>query len=122
MGNVPPGGPGANPGNNGANNGNNEGESKDDQPKRKRFDPKPPLHNGRRRKKKGPATAIKTPQVFPTSKCKLRLLKLERIKVHVLCAHHSHTLAALAHESGIRVSLWMCVRARMISRENRTTF
>jgi 26S proteasome regulatory subunit T2 len=38
----------------------------------------------RKRKKKGPPAAVKIPQVFPTSKCKLRLLKLERIKDFLL--------------------------------------
>jgi 26S proteasome regulatory subunit T2 len=38
----------------------------------------------KRRKKKGPSTAVKIPQVFPNSKCKLRLLKLERIKDFLL--------------------------------------
>lgn len=38
---------------------------------------------GRRRKKKGPSTGVKLPEVFPTTKCKLRLLKLQRIKVRV---------------------------------------
>ena len=34
----------------------------------------------KKRKKKGPPPAVRIPAVFPTSKCKLRLLKLERIK------------------------------------------
>ena len=57
----------------------------------------------RRKRKKGPAASVKIPQgchlfisynfncfnsnlilVFPTSKCKLRLLKLERIKDYLL--------------------------------------
>jgi len=38
----------------------------------------------KRRRKKGPAPVAKTPQVFPTAKCKLRLLKLERIKDFLL--------------------------------------
>lgn len=53
---------------------------KDDQKKKKRFEPKAPLHHGRRKRRKGPSTAVRIPQVFPTSKCRLRLLKLERIK------------------------------------------
>jgi len=79
MGNVP-GGPGGLPPGQGGGAGE---EKKEDAPKRKKFDPRPPLR-GRRRKRKGPATAIRTPQVFPTSKCKLRLLKLERIKDYLL--------------------------------------
>lgn len=38
----------------------------------------------KRRRKKGPVPVAKTPQVFPSSKCKLRLLKLERIKDFLL--------------------------------------
>lgn len=37
-----------------------------------------------RRKKRGPANVVKIPTVTPTSKCKLRLLKLERIKDFLL--------------------------------------
>jgi hypothetical protein len=40
--------------------------------------------SARRRKRRGPAAAVKIPQVYPTSKCKLRLLKLERIKDFLL--------------------------------------
>lgn len=66
--------------------GQNQGneEKKDDQPKKKRFESKPLMRAGRRRKRKGPTAAVRTPQVFPTSKCKLRLLKLERIKDYLL--------------------------------------
>jgi 26S proteasome regulatory subunit T2 len=47
---------------------------------------KPPLaaKSAKRRKRKGAPAAVKIPQVFPTSKCKLRLLKLERIKDYLL--------------------------------------
>lgn len=58
-------------------------EKKDDAPKKK-FEPRPPLRTGRRRRRKGPSAAVRIPQVFPTSKCKLRLLKLERIKDFLL--------------------------------------
>ena len=39
---------------------------------------------GKRRKRKGTAVAAKLPKVFPTAKCKLRGLKLERIKDFLL--------------------------------------
>jgi len=52
--------------------------------KKKKFEPRPAMKSGRRRKKKGPSVAVKIPAVFPTSKCKLRLLKLERIKDFLL--------------------------------------
>ncbi|KAH8058852.1 hypothetical protein JL721_9420 [Aureococcus anophagefferens] len=46
---------------------------------------RPPLHTGRRRKRnKGTGTSGRLPKVYPTSKCKLRLLKLERIKDYLL--------------------------------------
>lgn len=44
----------------------------------------PAAKQQKRRKKKGPAASVKVPQVFPTSKCKLRLLKLERVKDFLL--------------------------------------
>lgn len=37
-----------------------------------------------KKKKKGPNTVIKLPTVFPTTRCKLKLLKMERIKDHLL--------------------------------------
>jgi len=55
---------------------NNEEKKKKNQP--------PPARTVKRKKKKGPAASVKVPQVFPTSKCKLRLLKLERIKDYLL--------------------------------------
>ena len=76
---------------------------------KKKKNPPPTAKSLRRRKKRGPAAAVKIPQglhwcyisiirtislahltfcricsVFPTSKCKLRLLKLERIKDYLL--------------------------------------
>jgi 26S proteasome regulatory subunit T2 len=54
---------------------------------KKKKEAKPPSAGGgpsRRRKKKGPAVAVKIPTVHPTTKCKLRLLKLERIKDYLL--------------------------------------
>jgi len=50
--------------------------------KKKRFEPRPSASNrsGRRRRRKGPTGLSKTPTVVPSTKCKLRLLKLERVK------------------------------------------
>lgn len=53
-------------------------------PKKEKKNPPPVAMKTQRRKKKGPANAVKIPVVFPTSKCKLRLLKLERIKDFLL--------------------------------------
>ncbi|KAF1866644.1 hypothetical protein Lal_00018028 [Lupinus albus] len=54
--------------------------------KDKKFEPAaPPARVGRKqRKQKGPEAAARIPTVTPLSKCKLRLLKLERIKDYLL--------------------------------------
>jgi len=44
------------------------------------FDPSAPLLP----QKFGPSTTSRTPNVVPASKCKLRLLKLERVKDYLL--------------------------------------
>lgn len=62
--------------------GNPPGGDKNDEKKKK--NPAPAPRSAKRRKKKGPSAAVKIPQVFPNSKCKLRLLKLERIKDFLL--------------------------------------
>ena len=51
---------------------------------KKKKTPMAPAKSGKRRKKKGPAASVKIPVIFPTSKCKLRLLKLERVKDFLL--------------------------------------
>ncbi|XP_020265843.1 26S proteasome regulatory subunit 4 homolog B [Asparagus officinalis] len=60
----------------------NDGDSKKD----KKFEPSaPPSRVGRKqRKQKGPDAAARLPVVTPVTKCKLRLLKLERIKDYLL--------------------------------------
>jgi 26S proteasome regulatory subunit T2 len=54
--------------------------------KDKKFEPAaPPVRVGRKqRKQKGPEAAARLPTVTPLTKCKLRLLKLERIKDYLL--------------------------------------
>lgn len=64
--------------------GNGGRKKKDDAKKKKKFEPRGGGVTRRRRKKKGPSIATRTPAVYPTSKCKLRLLKLERIKDFLL--------------------------------------
>lgn len=59
-------------------------QKKEDKAKKKKFEPRPAVRSGRRRRRKGPSAAVRIPQVFPTSKCKLRLLKLDRIKDFLL--------------------------------------
>ncbi|CAA2999526.1 26S proteasome regulatory subunit 4 homolog A [Olea europaea subsp. europaea] len=59
----------------------NDGDKKE-----KKFEPPaPPARVGRKqRKQKGPEASARVPTVTPLSKCKLRLLKLERIKDYLL--------------------------------------
>jgi 26S proteasome regulatory subunit T2 len=52
--------------------------------KTKKFEPRPASRLGKKRKKQGPQTSFKVPPVLPTTRCKLRLLKLERIKDFLL--------------------------------------
>lgn len=52
--------------------------------KKKKFEPRGGAMTRRRKKKKGPSAAVRIPPVYPTAKCKLRLLKLERIKDFLL--------------------------------------
>jgi 26S proteasome regulatory subunit T2 len=59
------------------------GEGSDDKKVEKKKKPVAPSAT-KRRKKKGPAPVVKVPVVFPSAKCKLRLLKLERIKDFLL--------------------------------------
>lgn len=49
----------------------------------KKFEPPLPTRVGRK-KRKGPNTAQKLPAVYPNARCRLKLLKLERIKDHLL--------------------------------------
>lgn len=55
-----------------------------DDKKKEKKSKAPVAMSAKRRKKRGPAAVVKIPQVYPTSKCKLRLLKLERIKDFLL--------------------------------------
>lgn len=81
MGNVPPGmgGEGGPPGD----NPNKENEP-DKKKKKKRFEPRPTARTGRRRRRKGPVGINKVPAITPNSKCKLRMLKLDRVKDFLL--------------------------------------
>jgi 26S proteasome regulatory subunit T2 len=61
-------------------------QKKDDLDKKKEKKYQPPIPTTRiaRRKKKGPDTARKLPQVFPTTRCRLKLLKFQAIKDYLL--------------------------------------
>eukprot|EP00002_Diphylleia_rotans_P005421 TRINITY_DN1454_c0_g1_i2.p1 TRINITY_DN1454_c0_g1~~TRINITY_DN1454_c0_g1_i2.p1 ORF type:complete len:374 (-),score=89.28 TRINITY_DN1454_c0_g1_i2:652-1773(-) len=54
------------------------------QKKEKKPDPPQPTRVGRKKRKKGTETAAKIPTVLPHTKCRLRLLKLERIKDYLM--------------------------------------
>jgi 26S proteasome regulatory subunit T2 len=57
---------------------------KDKDQEKKKFEPPPLPPSGRRKKKRGPAASSKLPVVTPTARCRLRLLKMERIKDFLL--------------------------------------
>ncbi|XP_063717214.1 26S proteasome regulatory subunit 4 [Symsagittifera roscoffensis] len=60
------------------------GDKKDDKDKKK-YEPPVPTRIGKRKKRgKGPDAANKLPAVTPHTKCRLRLLKMERIKDYLL--------------------------------------
>jgi len=54
--------------------------------KKKYQAPPPPVRvgKGKRKKKTGPDAAVKLPKVYPNTKCKLKLLRLERVKDYLL--------------------------------------
>ena len=58
--------------------GGGEGEQKE----KKKYEPPVPTRIGKKRK--GPIVANKLPGVTPHTKCRLRLLKMDRIKDHLL--------------------------------------
>ena len=77
------------PNQNSNNQGGKDGAGDDQKKKKKRFEPRPTAsaasRNSRRRRRKGPSGLNKTPTVVPNSKCKLRLLKLDRVRGEFLC-------------------------------------
>ncbi|KZZ98051.1 proteasome-activating nucleotidase [Ascosphaera apis ARSEF 7405] len=69
--------------------GNFPGENKDNKDKKKdkpKYEPPPqPTRIGRKKRKAaGPNASAKLPPVFPTSRCKLRYLRMQRIHDHLL--------------------------------------
>uniref|UniRef100_A0A2K5BW84 AAA+ ATPase domain-containing protein n=1 Tax=Aotus nancymaae TaxID=37293 RepID=A0A2K5BW84_AOTNA len=57
-----------------------KGSKKDDKDKKKKYEPPVPTRVGKKKKTKGPDAASKLPLVTPHTQCRLKLLKLERIK------------------------------------------
>mmetsp|Transcript_21856 Transcript_21856/g.49498 ORF Transcript_21856/g.49498 Transcript_21856/m.49498 type:complete len:449 (+) Transcript_21856:207-1553(+) len=82
MGNVPPG-MGADGGAPPSGDPKKDGEG-DDKKKKKRFEPRPRTTGQRRKRRTGPTGIQRIPTVVPSSKCKLRMMKLERIKDFLL--------------------------------------
>jgi len=74
-----PGQGGGPPGQGGQQPGKGNEKQEDKKPKKREF-AGPPRAGKKRNKKRGPEAAIKLPTVTPHTKCKLRLLKLHRIK------------------------------------------
>ncbi|KAI9104428.1 P-loop containing nucleoside triphosphate hydrolase protein [Phlyctochytrium arcticum] len=73
-----PGGPGGPPGDDQGKDGD-----KEKKPEKKKWEPPVPTRVGKK-KRKGPDAAYKLPPVYPTTRCKLKLLKMERIKDYLL--------------------------------------
>lgn len=68
----------------GGGGGGGQGGDKDGKEKKRKYEPPVPTRVGKRKKMKGPDTANKLPGVTPHSRCRLKLLKLERIKDFLL--------------------------------------
>ncbi|PVD25536.1 hypothetical protein C0Q70_13192 [Pomacea canaliculata] len=65
--------------------GGQGGDKSDDKDKKRKYEPPIPTRVGKKKKKsKGPDAATKLPQVTPHTRCRLKLLKLERIKDYLL--------------------------------------
>jgi len=65
--------------------GGGGGKDKGDKTEKKKYEPPVPTRVGKKRKRvKGPDAALKLPSVTPHTKCRLRLLKQERIKDYLL--------------------------------------
>jgi len=65
--------------------GGQQGDKYPKKQEKKKWEPPPPATIGRKKKRKtGPTAAAKIPKVTPHTKCRLRLLKVERIKDFLL--------------------------------------
>ncbi|EDW24473.1 GL24166 [Drosophila persimilis] len=61
------------------------GDKKDDKDKKKKYEPPIPTRVGKKKRRaKGPDAAMKLPLVTPHTRCRLKLLKLERIKDYLM--------------------------------------
>lgn len=64
-------------------NAGGQGDKKEDKPKKK-YEPPVPTRIGHKKKKRGPDAANKLPQITPHSRCRLRCLKLARVKDYLI--------------------------------------
>jgi 26S proteasome regulatory subunit T2 len=65
--------------------GSGGGDGANSDKKKKKYEPPPAsTRTGRRKKKRGPEAVAKLPNITPTAKCRLRMLKLERVKDYLL--------------------------------------
>ncbi|CDO96083.1 unnamed protein product [Kluyveromyces dobzhanskii CBS 2104] len=60
-----------------------QGQKKKDKKQKPKYEPPVESKFGRK-KRKGPSTVEKLPSVYPSTRCKLKLLRMERIKDHLL--------------------------------------
>lgn len=63
---------------------NQGGDKKDDKNKKRKYEPPVPTNVSKKKKTRGPKTANKLPTVKPHTRCKLKLIKMERIKDYLL--------------------------------------
>ncbi|KAF9965954.1 ATPase of 26S proteasome regulatory subunit 4 [Mortierella alpina] len=57
---------------------------KQDKEPKKKWEPPLPTRVGKKKMRKGPDASSKLPAVFPTTRCRLKMLKMERIKDYLL--------------------------------------
>ncbi|XP_067009863.1 26S proteasome regulatory subunit 4 [Anabrus simplex] len=73
-------------GQNQSGNGGFRGDKRDEKSTKKKYEPPIPTRVGKKKRKRirGPDAAMKLPQVTPHTRCRLKLLRLERIKDYLL--------------------------------------
>ncbi|EIW68196.1 26S protease regulatory subunit 4 [Tremella mesenterica] len=67
----------------GADGGKDAGKPGKDKPQQPKWEPPVPTRVGKK-KRRGPEASSRLPAVFPTTRCKLKMLKMERIKDYLL--------------------------------------
>ncbi|KAF8947137.1 ATPase of 26S proteasome regulatory subunit 4 [Haplosporangium gracile] len=59
-------------------------QKKEEKEQKKKWEPPLPTRVGKKKMRKGPDASSKLPAVFPTTRCRLKMLKMERIKDYLL--------------------------------------